>query len=627
VAVRTTSFAGVLVALALAAPAGAAIVNVNCATQNLQARMDAAPAGSTLRIKGTCVGNFTLNKNLTLDGNPRATLDGGDLGRTLFIAGTPTVRLFDLTITGGHVSSGSIAGGGISHTAGALTIRRVTVTGNVVAATGTSSSAAAGGGIASFGGSLALFASKVSGNSVVTSAPSGNVNSSGGGIYRVGDLRLENTIVAGNSASGHSGGTAQTAGGGIHLQNGALTLLSSSVTGNRGVAQAPTGVAVAVGGGIEHANGETLTIRNSSVSGNRVAATGGGATVNVLGGGVFSTSESVTIVDSRLERNAARARQTAAGAAVAFGGTGYVDTASLTMTRSRIVGSVLRGESIASTNMAGGALYLSDAPAVLRRTRIASSRVEAIASGGSASAGASGGGVYTQGTSLTLEETTLDDNRVSASSPGSSQVLGAGIRAASSDLVLRGSTVSRNVVSAGTGAQGGGIVLQGPGIGSIVNSTIAANRVSAPSSFGGGINASGATLTLTNATVARNVAKLGGGLMIVGGSTTPRGTIIAQNTADSGRDCWGPIGSAGYNLIGSTSGCAYTSVPTDKLNRAARLAQLGSNGGPTQTVALLRRSPALNAIPKAQCPTSRDQRGVRRPQGTRCEIGAYERKT
>jgi hypothetical protein len=43
-------------------------------------------------------------------------------------------------------------------------------------------------------------------------------------------------------------------------------------------------------------------------------------------------------------------------------------------------------------------------------------------------------------------------------------------------------------------------------------------------------------------------------------------------------------------------------------------------------MAIALSSPAFNAIPKAACSVSTDQRGVHRPQGLRCDIGAYERK-
>jgi hypothetical protein len=57
-----------------------------------------------------------------------------------------------------------------------------------------------------------------------------------------------------------------------------------------------------------------------------------------------------------------------------------------------------------------------------------------------------------------------------------------------------------------------------------------------------------------------------------------------------------------------------------------KLGVLKGNGGPTQTMAIALTSPALNAILKAACAVFTDQRGVHRPQGTRCDIGAYERK-
>ena len=147
---------GVAAALLLAPQAGAAIVNVNCATQSLQAKIDAAAPGSTLRIKGTCVGRFTVLKNLTLDGNPHATLDGAQLGKTLSVIGTPTVLLTDLTITGGHYVQQNAQGGGIPQPGGNLTLRRVTVTGNTVGGTSATTGSVTGAGISSTSVGLAV---------------------------------------------------------------------------------------------------------------------------------------------------------------------------------------------------------------------------------------------------------------------------------------------------------------------------------------------------------------------------------------------------------------------------------------------------------------------------------------
>ena len=66
-----------------------------------------------------------------------------------------------------------------------------------------------------------------------------------------------------------------------------------------------------------------------------------------------------------------------------------------------------------------------------------------------------------------------------------------------------------------------------------------------------------------------------------------------------------------------------TLVPTGALNSILDT-MLASNGGPTQTHALLPGSPAVNAITSA-CPAGAiDQRGVPRPETSACDIGAFE---
>src|SRR6266567_5452503 len=63
--------------LALSPGFASAAPTVNCDTQELQPRLDSAPAGSTVLVTGTCQGLFTIDRDLTLKGNPTATLDGG----------------------------------------------------------------------------------------------------------------------------------------------------------------------------------------------------------------------------------------------------------------------------------------------------------------------------------------------------------------------------------------------------------------------------------------------------------------------------------------------------------------------------------------------------------------------
>jgi hypothetical protein len=59
--------------------------------------------------------------------------------------------------------------------------------------------------------------------------------------------------------------------------------------------------------------------------------------------------------------------------------------------------------------------------------------------------------------------------------------------------------------------------------------------------------------------------------------------------------------------------------------RDPKLGRLRRNGGPTETMALRPSSAAIGQVPRSggHCPAV-DQRGLRRPQGRRCDIGAYE---
>ena len=55
----------------------------------------------------------------------------------------------------------------------------------------------------------------------------------------------------------------------------------------------------------------------------------------------------------------------------------------------------------------------------------------------------------------------------------------------------------------------------------------------------------------------------------------------------------------------------------------AGLGVLADNGGPTLTHLLEAGSPAIDAANGAVCPAT-DQRGVARPQGAGCDVGAVE---
>lgn len=162
----------------------------------------------------------------------------------------------------------------------------------------------------------------------------------------------------------------------------------------------------------------------------------------------------------------------------------------------------------------------------------------------------------------------------------------------------------------------------------VTNATFSAN-------VGGAVYNWEGNLTFNNSTFVANVASLvyGGGpsgINSLVGNLTLKNSLFAAGTG--GPHCLWDITNpssqpslSGVNLADDDS-CGITPVPTAALN----LGPLASNGGRTQTHALLEGSVALDSASEctdaAGQPVSRDQRGVRRPQGLACDVGAFERE-
>jgi hypothetical protein len=109
-------------------------------------------------------------------------------------------------------------------------------------------------------------------------------------------------------------------------------------------------------------------------------------------------------------------------------------------------------------------------------------------------------------------------------------------------------------------------------------------------------------------------------------------SIIAGNHDLSGTeaDISGTLTSDGYDLIQDVSHASLlhrASAPADLIGISPKVGPLQYNGGTTETQALLPGSPAIDKIPRKACHLDTiytDQRGVIRPQGSACDIGAYE---
>jgi predicted outer membrane repeat protein len=200
-------------------------------------------------------------------------------------------------------------------------------------------------------------------------------------------------------------------------------------------------------------------------------------------------------------------------------------------------------------------------------------------------------------------EASLIDTTVQGNTAG---VNGGGIRA--NNLTLTGSTVSDNRA----GGNGGGIIAGiNTGSATLINSTVTRNTAAGS---GGGVFSNG--LTLLNTTIARNTSRDGGGVYQDGSNpAVVRNTIIALNhiTGGAGPDVFGTFASRGHNVIGDGSGNAGFSGPGDLVGTAQKrldpkLGPLQNNGGPTQTLALLAGSPAIDHGDSTDVPAT-DQRG------------------
>jgi uncharacterized repeat protein (TIGR01451 family) len=237
-----------------------------------------------------------------------------------------------------------------------------------------------------------------------------------------------------------------------------------------------------------------------------------------------------------------------------------------------------------------------------------------------------GGGIYNfSGTVELVNSSVLSNTTSNAATVGGGGLYSIGTSVSTASVSIVGSIIASNTTASG----GGGIYNDSASALVIRNSTISGN-----SAFeGGGIYNRGmmAGMDVGYATIANNTASTGvGGVQLVTGSTGSLiGTIIAGNTGPAANDCSGAdLNSLGYNLIGNTTGCSITGTTgTNVTNVAALLGPLQDNGGSTLTHLPQAGSPALDVIPFSLpvCDlVVTDQRGVVRPQGPACDIGAVE---
>ncbi len=229
--------------------------------------------------------------------------------------------------------------------------------------------------------------------------------------------------------------------------------------------------------------------------------------------------------------------------------------------------------------------------------------------------------VLSAGGQITLNGDEFDDNRATGNAvAGVPQI---------------GSFIATNSSFVGNHGGYGAVFQFSTGTISLTNVTMSEN--SSPN-IGGAVWFNAAEplpVSLTNDTIADNSAAPGegGGIyntsMIASGSgaTGVHNTIIAGN---GGGDCGDPgvssqvptAADSGSNLD-SDGSCFAGDASSDKVAVDPSLGPAADNGGSVLTDALSPGSPAIDAGSNTNCPAT-DARGVTRPQGAVCDIGAYE---
>jgi CSLREA domain-containing protein len=344
---------------------------------------------------------------------------------------------------------------------------------------------------------------------------------------------------------------------------------------------------------------------------------------------ISSTAGAVTLRNLRVQngRNTlsvpATVGTTASGGAIQVAGTQNPPAPSLTLDNVTVANSSVENSGGTQDRVArGGGVFAGNGVTLsLTNTVVKDNIAKAVATGSKAT----GAGIYALG-ATTIVDSTVSGNMID-NTGNTTMREGAGIAADNFATVsLLRSTVSENDAGSdmnGTGTgngAGGGIRITGAGSMTITNSTISGNK--AGSAGGGGVQTSVAT-TISASTLAANAATGGSGADVLAGftTTTAKSSIFASPGACA-RVSDGTLSSAGRNLDNGTS-CGFGTANGNLQNTNPLLGTLQNNGGLTFTHALMAGSPAIDAG-SAVAGVTTDQRGVTRPQGAGCDIGAYE---
>ncbi len=235
--------------------------------------------------------------------------------------------------------------------------------------------------------------------------------------------------------------------------------------------------------------------------------------------------------------------------------------------------------------------------------------------GGNATGYDLGGGIRVSenAVQVTLERVNVMDNVAG---------YGAGIYS-QAPLIIRQSAIFRNQDEGGNQYSGAGISVNNTEL-TLENSTVSGNQSLEDPDQGGGIRVyGGGVATIRNSTIAENSPS---GITVEASAFVHLQDSIVINNAI--HECsYGGAGvyiSGGHNMLPENGECGML-TETDVVARGPILGPLDFWSGPTLNYLLLPRNAAVDNGSCSSDEVTVDQRGIARPQGKGCDIGAHER--